>query len=979
MDNDLSGNPPDVTPGTGTKVNSRRVPLVIIGGSAGSLEPLETIINDPKIPTGAVYILVTHQDKRWSRLLTEILERNTRLLIEQSINSRELKPQHLYLFYPPKPDTADTAGTQQALPIDKIMAQFATAAAYRVSAVILSGMGSDGTLGALAVKENGGIVIAQEPNTCEYPAMPQAAIDKGYVDFIMPQSSIVDALNDIINGDLTAIRQGDLNGVELVRSNQQAMETLYELMMRRSGCDFSLYKEGTISRRLARRMALCKFSTLQQYVDHIIYNVEELDQLFRELLVDVTYFFREPEAFESLKNKALKDLLKNLKKHQTFRAWVPACSTGEEAYSLAILINEAIEAEGLQGSVMVFATDMNDQAIEIARRSVYPQGIKEHVPKHLLKKYFIDKGDGYQILPTLREKVIFARQNLINDPPFTKLDLISCRNLLIYLKGETQRRIMSIFHFALRPNGVLFLGASESTNANERLFSTIDSKHKIYKRRDALLSHDPSLGFSPVTGKSTYQISPFNDQQELGARHLRVDRLVCDILLRQYAPPSVLVNSEGLFLYLHGKTGDFLEPPEGHANMTLFEMAKPGLKKELLSAFRLAEQNEGITTIEKVMVEVKEDCMFVDLAVRTFKEPEVLQGLYLISFLKHKQEPRASEQLENATERPDHDSVLVLSRELAHTKESLQLVLQQKEWLVQDLQASNEELQSTNEELQSTNEELETSREELQAMNEELTTINAELERRVAQLFVSNDDMQNLLNSIDIATVFLDGELNIKRFTKQATKVINLRDSDIGRPISEITSKIDSSRLASEAEQVLMTLAPFECEVYSNDEHHYFLRIMAYRTSKNVINGVVITFVNIDNIKAPDKSKNDHENILAVMHTARDPMLVLDSELCFVAGNKALQSLFHWDRTVVGKPAYELQSPLLTAPGLLDTLEQVQLGIEPRIERHFTYHSDGHDKAFVASAVRLIMDSNASAYVLLAFREADSEPLIAPQ
>ena len=910
--------------------------VVVVGGSAGSLEPLRTFFATVGPETGAAFIVVTHQSADRNSVLGEILAGVTSMEVTVARQGVELQPNHVFVCEAGESLRIEKGVLQvshgnRQLPlatIDTCLKSLAEQAGPRAIAVILSGMRSDGALGASAVKNAGGIVLAQSPGSCEFQSMPKAAIETGSVDHVMPVDDLADQVALYLSRNQSSHVPGQAMPLLIDAGDTPSLNSLFDLLFQKTGCDFSLYKSGTVFRRLARRMTVNDKSSLNEYLGYIRKNPTELDNLFRELLIDVTSFFRDEGTFRALIKDVLPGIIHGKKRGEAIRVWVPACSTGEEAYSIAIAIKDCLETIGANVPAIIFATDLNDYAIEFARRAMYPEGISQNVGKERLQKYFVHKGDYFQINGGIREQVIFAKQNLLNDPPFTRLDIVSCRNFMIYLNAEAQQRLIRQFHFALNPGGILVLGASESVSNQDRLFNTVDSKNKIFKRKDAVASYEAMSQFGAVGASPAKQELTHTDQL-LYHRPFRVDRLVSEILLNRHAPPSVLVNWTGQFLFLHGRTGEFLEPPEGQPNMTLFDMARSGLELVLPQLFDKAEENPQTCVYDEASVSINGEYKNVQVSVTTFDEPEAFQGLFLVSFQLQESLPQADAGNENIVPDETQKSVAKLRMELTKTKESLQLAIQQKNWAMQDLQASNEELQATNEELQSTNEELETSREELQSMNEELTTINAELERHVTQLYNANDDMQNLLNSIEVATIFLDNNLNVKRFNNQVHKLISLREADVGRPLAEIKTKIAFNDLIDEVEQVLATLVPFESEVKSLDGQFYLLRIQAYRTAKNVINGVVITFVNISKIRQLEGERGNAVFCSSLMGSVQQPLLVVDLDCRVVEYNEGFVDLF-------GKPAepqalvHELNNGAWNDQGFISALQECIVEAHPQ-------------------------------------------------
>lgn len=693
------------------------------------------------------------------------------------------------------------------------------------------------------------------------------------------------------------------------------------LLRNQTNHDFSHYKTNTMVRRIERRMSAKAILQAKDYLGFLVENPFELDLLFRDLLIGVTGFFRDAEAFAAL-DDLLPELIQGKCDGDTIRVWSAGCSTGEEAYSLAIAIWEAIEKFNPTLVLRLFATDLNTQAVEVARRGVFTDRIEEQVGEKRLQRFFSATEDGgYRVQKFLREQLIFAPQDLIADPPFLNLDLISCRNVLIYLDGEMQKKLIPIFQYALKPGGVLLLGNSESIGTFHGVFDSVDNKWKIFKRKLAVPVKLPLLN-------KTLSISPSREMIETTLSDLPAEtspstnllRLLERRLLRSYAPPTVISSDRGEIVYVHGSTGAYLEPAEGGPSTNLIEMAREGLRPTLTVMMRRVSASGGEMIQRGIRITDAEHEDAADVIVRKISEPESIRGLLMISF-----EKTTRSVIPEASKQTPAGRTSELELELQFTKESLQTTIEELQTSNEEAKSNNEELQSTNEELQSTIEELETSKEEMQSLNEELQTVNSELQTKVEDLAQVNDDMTNLLNNSHIATVFLDDELCIKRFTDATTTVIKIIPTDVGRPIGDLVTNVDYD-LVTDAKAVLSTLMTQETEVAANDGRWFRVRLMPYRTSENVISGLVITFVDVTASKLIEtqvRVAGDYAQ--SIVDTVRDPLLVIDDDFEIVSGNIAFYEMFKLPAEgVVGKAIGQAGEGLWDVSALRGLLEKIR-------------------------------------------------------
>ena len=629
-----------------------------------------------------------------------------------------------------------------------------------------------------------------------------------------------------------------------------SLEKVFILLRAHTGNDFSLYKRSTIYRRTERRMGLHQIDNVAHYVRFLRENPREVELLFKELLIGVTSFFRDPATWEHLKNEVLPALIASRSTGGLLRAWVPGCSTGEEAYSLAMAFKEAMEPLKPVKNIalQIFATDLDRDAIEKARSGSYPDNIAADVSPERLRRFFVKEEFGYRVSKEIREMVVFAPQNIIMDPPFTKLDLLSCRNLLIYLSSELQKKLIPLFHYSLNPGGILFLGSAETIGTFSNLFAPIDVKTRIYRRLDETVGAIP-VDFPASKGALPFAHGEAEREQGPAAKPPppNLQMLVDRVIVQRFSPIGVLCNERGDILYVSGRSGKYLEPAVGRANLNIFAMARAGLRYELSSAFSSALREDSAVTVSGVKVGTNGGTQVIDLTVHQLTEPKELRGTVLVIFTDVHAQPVATKRL---TTRDVSPRIAELEEDLQRAREEVQTTREEMQTSQEELKSTNEELQSTNEELQSTNEELTTSKEEMQSLNEELQTVNHELQAKVDELSRSNNDMKNLLNSTDIATLFLDGELRVRRFTPPTTKIIKLIPGDAGRRITDLASELDYPNLADDAREVLRTLVFKEKRVSTRDERWFSVRIMPYRTLENVIDGVVITFTDVTSARA---------------------------------------------------------------------------------------------------------------------------------
>jgi len=866
--------------------NEKRFPIVALGASAGGLEAFETFFKAMPHNSSIAFVLIAHLDPTHVSLLPELVQKHSRMKVHQVKDGMKVLPNHVYVI-PPNKNLTILNGILQLLdltqprganlPIDSFFRSLAQDQGANAACIILSGTGTDGTLGLKAIKGEIGMVMVQDEESAKYDGMPRSAISTGLVDYVLPPEEMPEQL-------IKYSKHAFKKGVPLITSTEgktpNSLQKIYIILRAQTDHDFSLYKKNTICRRIERRMNIHQIDDIKDYARYLQDSSREVGILFKELLIGVTNFFRDAASFEVLRDKILPKLLVDKPEDYTVRVWVAGCSSGEEAYSLAIILQECMAKMNRHFNVQVFGTDIDEDAINVARAGLYPESILADVSPERIKRHFTKEDDGqFCIKKATREMVVFAPQNVIKDPPFTKLDILSCRNLLIYLGPELQKKLLPVFHYSLKKDGILFLGSSESVGQASDMFSILDKKWKIFHKQASSLSVYPILDFpaTPVTLEQTELDVPDNIRR---AEEISALQLVETILQQSHTPPCAIIDDASNVVYIHGKTGRFLEPPEGKISVNILEMARPGLKSGLASAIRKVAMHKQEIILRDLQLEHNGGHLYLDLSVKPVLEQSMMRGLMMVIF---EEIPKRSKKAKGkplvVAKIPKGKSAEELQRELQYTKENLQTTIEELETSNEELKSTNEELQSTNEELQSTNEEMETSKEELQSLNEESATVNAELQSRIDELSQTNDDMKNLLDSTDIATVFLDTDLCIRRFTPKATEIIPLAGSDSGRPVNHFATSLIDTDLSKYGAKVLSDLKVREFEIESNDGQNYLMKIRPYRTLSNVIDGVVITFEDTTSRKKDEVALIESEQLYRTLfELANDSIVLIDVE-----------------------------------------------------------------------------------------------------
>jgi two-component system CheB/CheR fusion protein len=861
------------------------LPIVAIGASAGGLEAFEQFFTNMPPNSGMAFVLVQHLDPTHKSILTELVRRYTAMTVLQVEDGMAVAPDTVFVI-PPNRYLAILHGNLHLLeptelpglrtPIDYFFRSLAEDQKEKAICIVLSGTGTEGALGLRTVKGEGGMGMVQDPDSAKYDGMPRNAIATGLADYILPPAKMPEQLILYVHHALTkSPGKADVH----VPTDKDLLEKIFILVRSQTGHDFSYYKQNTILRRIDRRMAINQITRLSDYVRYLQEVPREADILFKELLIGVTSFFRDKEAFEALRDKAIPKLVENRSQDDPIRIWVPGCATGEEAYTIAILCRDVIESLKQTSTVQIFATDIDNEAIEAARQGLYPDSISVDVAPEFLQRYFTKEDSSRRVRKEIRDMVVFALQNVITDPPFSKIDLISCRNLLIYLGSVLQKKVLPLFHYSLKKEGFLFLGSSETIGEFSDYFSIVDRKWKLFKRRRTGLAgalildlHAPTATDRRVEAQVTEYVAPM--------RRTNYREVAEKIILECYGPSGAIINEKNEVLYFHGRVGKYLEPASGEFTGNILAMAREGLKLELATSIRRAgTERAGIRT-EHVLVKTNGEDQLINLIVKPISEPASLKGTLMVIFEDVPSEKKAQSQAKqpNGVAAEPHPRVRLLEQELRSTREYLQTTIEELETSNEELKSTNEELQSSNEELQSTNEELETSKEELQSVNEELTTVNSEHQQKIEELSKISSDLNNLLASTEIGTIFLDTNLNIQRFTPAATGFVNLLSTDIGRPVSHLSSNMLYDSLAEDAREVLKTLKLREVEIASKDHRWYTMRILPYRTVENMIDGVVVTFMDITLRKRMEEAVKESEaKYRTLFHQSADSVVLVEA------------------------------------------------------------------------------------------------------
>jgi len=949
------------------------VVIVGVGGSAGALSPLRELFASLPSDCNMAFVVVSHQAPSGKSLLPEILSKSTEMPVCEIADQTRAEPNHVYVA--PRGHNVGIRGgvlgiervTERGrplLPIDFFFRALAHDRGRRGVGIVLSGTGTDGTLGLAAIRAEGGLSLVQAPETAEFEGMPVSAIGAQAADFVL-------AIEEMSAHLLAHVRSPGVSArsTESFEVSSSEMDRILALIRVRGGHDFSAYKRETLLRRIQRRMDLHRIEHLADYARYLEENDAEIDALWRDWLIGVSGFFRDAEAFQTLLRSGLSDLVAARPDGSTLRVWVPGCATGEEAYSLAIVLLETLEQLGKHLELQIFATDLDPVAIQTGRAGRYPEGIAADVGTDRLKRFFVQEDRYYRAKKTLRDAVVFAVQNVLHDPPFTRMDLISCRNLLIYLLPSAQQSLLPVLHYSLNPGGLLLLGAGESVSGSEKFFIALDTRWKLFRRSDTTRSRPPMRWTQRATP------APATASGGVAARGPALD--LADPLRRylaeRFGPPAVVVDAAGQIQQIHGRVDAFLELPPGRANLNVVEMAREGLRAPLASALREVQKSKAPIVERTARVKASRRWLSLRLTIGRIDDRRLARPLLLVSF-----EPAGHSSLQHSAKsvRPSRgrrsDPSGQLEEELQHTRQDLQRSIDELQSANEELASANEEVQSVNEELQSSNEELQTSKEETQSLNEELHTVNAELTQKLQAFEQANDDLLNLIHSIEIATIFLDQQLHVKRFTPRARSVARLIDADVGRPLADLAMLLDYPDLLSDADSVLRSLHPLAKQASAPDGSWYDVRIQPYRTARNAVEGLVVTFVDITDTTRAERTQAARLLAESVVDAVREPLLVLDGTLRVVRGNRSFHRLFRVEpRKIAGQLLADLGDGQWKALRLRELLAKtLKEGVtfdDFEVEQEFS--SLGKRRMRLNARPVLLDDGDGAALVVLGFED----------
>ena len=893
-------------PGAMQPAESQSFPVVGIGASAGGLEAVRELLNYLPTDTGMALVLVQHLDPKHESMLAELLARNTKMQVSEVRDGMRVEPNHIFVIPRNKVMTIRegvlhlrprSTGKGQHHSIDSFLRSLAEDQNNRAIGIILSGTASDGTLGLEAIKGEGGITFAQDPDSAKYDSMPRSAIASGCTDFVLPPQGIAEELTRISRHPyVVSTEPSPPPEVEAPPIIKDGFKRILNMLRKAHGVDFTLYKPNTVQRRMLRRMLLNKVESYEDYARYLSMHPDEIENLYQDILISVTSFFRHPETFELLKQAIFPKVIERRSNEGPVRIWVLGCSTGEEAYSIAMSFSEFAGDRSDHVPVQIFATDVNDRGIDKARAGLYSRNISEDVSPDRLRRFFLEEDGGYRVSKPIRDMCVFAQQNILADPPFSRMNLISCRNLLIYLDATAQRKVIPLMHYALSPGGILWLGSSETVGPANELFEPEDKKHRFYSKKfmRGKRGFDFPVGAFGGIKERISRAAP-RPGFDRNADEVQVLGEADRIIMSRFAPASVLIDEAFEIIQFRGRTSPYLEPPPGKATLNLLKMAREGLLVPLRAALTRTRKTHKPVRKENVRMRFDQSNQDVTIEVIPLRHGTRRERYFLVLFEAARTSTSKKEPTGKATRQTRESGnaeIKALKEELASTREYSQSVVEQYEAGNEELQSANEEIQSSNEELQSLNEELETAKEELESSNEELATVNEELQNRNIELGRANSDLLNLLSSVQIPMVMLDSELRIRRYTPIAEKTLNLISTDIGRHISAIKIDIDCPGLAQMISEVIDTVSSQELEVQDSRGRWYLMRIRPYKTVENKIDGAVLVLVDIDLLKRHEAQLQESRDYAAAIIDTVLPLVILDETLRVQSANRSFYELF---------------------------------------------------------------------------------------
>lgn len=943
-------------------------PIVVVGASAGGIESFSELLTHLPADTGMSFIFIQHLSPQHESILPAILSRVTKMTVVHGSNDQVAEPNHVYVI-PPNTNMGIVHGVLKTMPriespgrhmpIDFIFRCLADDQAHFGIGIVLSGADGDGAQGLRAIRAQGGITFVQDPKTAKVDGMPKSAILAGGTDTVLSIPDIAQELVRLSKHPYSfrkmAVEQEDIN----------ALKAILQMLRTYTGVNFEKYKRGTVTRRLRRRVVLHKANSLSDYLQVLQRNNDELDELYRDLLINVTNFFRDSHVFDLLIKKAFPKLLQRKTRDSVLRIWVAGCSSGEEVYSLVMALHEAMDQVGIHLPVQIFASDLSEGALQKAREAVYPNSITVDVSPERLRRFFTKLPNGdFKVTNSIRESCVFAMHDVTRDPPFSRMDFVSCRNLLIYLDPQFQQRVINLFAYALNPRGYLLLGNSE-TVGNSDAFNVASKSARIYVRKPILSRSHFDVPLSP----SATRIIPVKSTFRSSDGVLNLERTADAILLERFSPPGVVVNGNAEVIEFRGRTGGFLEPSPGEATLSLFKLARPGLDTELRVLLKKAEKQQEPVRKENLSVRLDGKVKNFALEVIPIRVPD--DHFYFLILFDEKgpaRETALTISKKRTADISEKEDVRLLQEELSTTREYLQSIIHDQETSNEELQAANEEVLSSNEELQSTNEELETAKEELQSTNEELTTVNDELSNRNNQLVQVNNDLSNLLASVNIPIIMVGNDLRIRRFTPMVERVFNVIASDIGRPITDIKPNIDVPDLKELILDAIETVRTTEREVQDRSGHWYSLRIRPYRTEDNKMDGAVLVLVDIGSIRQNTKQLQEtHATSELILDSLSQPVLFLDAQFRVRKTNQAFCRTFQVQGAEIkDKSFFDLcdgawDTPLLKAlfDGVVPNHQQIT---DYQVEAEFPHVGN---KSMTVSARRVQRDGAVNILVIL--------------